>query len=156
VTPAITQTRQEQQLSQSFARELRSLITSEGRLQLSIEQVPIGAVADDEVVVRIDDVPLNPSDILNLFGSLDPGPRIIEGDLGMAWGVGGWLVMWFLSTLDATEVGSLRARVARELNTTFASHYTAEISLTDVLSPDVIRAYTRFATGEKYLVVPSV
>lgn len=89
-----------------------------------------------------------------IYGSLDPGPRIIEGDLGMAWGVGGWLVMWFLSTLDPSEVSALRARVARELNTTFASHYTAEISLADVLSPDVIRAYTRFATGEKYLVVP--
>jgi len=89
-----------------------------------------------------------------IYGALDPGPRIIEGDLGMAWGVGGWLVMWFLSKLDPSEVGALRARVARELNTTFASHYTAEISLADVLSPDVIRAYTRFATGAKYLVVP--
>jgi NADPH2:quinone reductase len=91
-----------------------------------------------------------------IYGALDPGPRIIEGDLGMAWGVGGWLVMWFLSKLDPSEVSALRARVARELNTTFASHYSAEISLADVLSPDVIRAYTRFATGAKYLVVPSI
>jgi NADPH:quinone reductase-like Zn-dependent oxidoreductase len=90
-----------------------------------------------------------------IYGGLDPGPRIIEGDLGMAWGVGGWLVMAFLSTLEPSEVGALRARVARELNTTFASHYSAEISLADVLSPDVIRAYARFATGEKYLVVPT-
>ena len=91
-----------------------------------------------------------------IYGGLDSGPRIIEGDLGMAWGVGGWLVMWFLSTLDPAEVGALRARVASELNTTFASHYTAEISLADVLSPEVIKAYTRFATGEKYLIVPLV
>jgi NADPH:quinone reductase len=90
-----------------------------------------------------------------LYGSLDPGPKVIEGDLGMAWGVGGWLVMGFLSKLDPLEVEALRARVVRELNTTFASHYTAEISLADVLSPDVIRAYTRFATGEKYLVIPA-
>jgi NADPH:quinone reductase-like Zn-dependent oxidoreductase len=90
-----------------------------------------------------------------IYGGLDPGPRIIEGDLGMAWGVGGWLVMAFLSKLEPSEVNALRARVARELNTTFASHYSAEISLADVLSPDVIRAYARFATGEKYLVVPT-
>lgn len=89
-----------------------------------------------------------------IYGGLDPGPRIIEGDLGMAWSVGGWLVMWFLSKLEASEVNALRARVVHELNTTFASHYTAEISLADVLSPEVIRAYTRLATGEKYLVVP--
>jgi hypothetical protein len=73
----------------------------------------------------------------------------------MAWGVGGWLVMWFLSKLEPPEVHALRARVVRELNTTFASRYTAEIPLADVLSPDVIRAYARFATGEKYLVVPA-
>ena len=57
---------------------------------------------------------------------LDPGPRIIEGDLGMAWGVGGWLVSYFLAKLSADEVASLRARVARELKTIFASRYTAK------------------------------
>jgi len=49
----------------------------------------------------------------------------------------------------------LRDRVAAELTTTFASHYTAEISLTEALSPDVIAAYSRLATGEKYLIVPN-
>jgi NADPH:quinone reductase-like Zn-dependent oxidoreductase len=90
-----------------------------------------------------------------IYGRLDPGPRIIEGDLGMAWGVGGWLLTFFLAKLSADEVGSLRARVAREIKTTFASRYTAEISLSQAVSPDVIRAYAKHATGEKYLVVPN-
>src|SRR5258708_6223157 len=29
-----------------------------------------------------------------IYGMLNPGPRIIEGNLGMAWGVGGWLMTW--------------------------------------------------------------
>ena len=90
-----------------------------------------------------------------IYGRLDPGPRIIEGDLGMAWGVGGWLLTYFLAKLSADEVASLRARVARELKTTFMSRYTAEISLSQAVSPDVIRAYAKHATGEKYLVVPN-
>jgi NADPH:quinone reductase len=90
-----------------------------------------------------------------IYGRLDPGPRILEGDLGMAWGVGGWLLTFFLAKLSADEVASLRARVAREIKTTFASRYTAEISLAQAVSPDVIRAYAKHATGEKYLVVPN-
>ena len=53
------------------------------------------------------------------------------------------------------DAAKLRARVAAELKTTFASHYTAEISLAEVLQPDVIAAYARKATGEKYLINPN-
>jgi hypothetical protein len=49
----------------------------------------------------------------------------------------------------------LRARVAAELKTTFASHYTATISLAEVLDPAVVAAYAKKATGEKYLIDPS-
>ena len=90
-----------------------------------------------------------------IYGRLDPGPRIIEGDLGMAWGVGGWLLTYFVAKLSPDEVASLRARVARELKTIFMSRYTAEISLSQAVSPDVIRAYAKHATGEKYLVAPN-
>jgi NADPH:quinone reductase len=53
------------------------------------------------------------------------------------------------------EAGKLRQRVADELKTTFASHYTAEISLVEALQPEVIAAYQRKTTGEKYLINPS-
>ena len=49
----------------------------------------------------------------------------------------------------------LKNRVADELKTTFASRYTAEISLSEALQPEVIAAYSRRATGEKYLINPS-
>ena len=44
--------------------------------------------------------------------------------------------------------------VAAELKTTFASHYSAEISLIEALRPDVVAAYNRRATGEKFLITP--
>jgi NADPH2:quinone reductase len=90
-----------------------------------------------------------------MYGVLDPGPRVLEGNLGTAWGVGGWLMTWFYGKIDSPTVQRLRDRVTNELTTTFASHYTAEISLADALSPEVILAYTRRATGEKFLMRPS-
>ena len=59
-----------------------------------------------------------------------------------------------------TEAGQLvadtAARVAAELKTTFASHYTRTISLSEALDPETIRAYNRKATGEKFLINPSL
>jgi hypothetical protein len=52
--------------------ELRSKITSEARLELWLEKVTVPKPAADEVVVRIDAAPLNPSDIILLLGPLEP------------------------------------------------------------------------------------
>jgi NADPH2:quinone reductase len=90
-----------------------------------------------------------------IYGALDSGPRILEGNLGTAWGVGGWLMTWFYAKLDSATVRRLRDRVTNELTTTFATHYTADISLADALSPEVIVAYSRRATGEKFLMRPN-
>jgi len=49
----------------------------------------------------------------------------------------------------------LRQRVAAELQTTFASHYTKEISLTQALQLDAIAAYGKIGTGAKYLINPN-
>jgi NADPH:quinone reductase-like Zn-dependent oxidoreductase len=91
-----------------------------------------------------------------IYGALDPGPRIIEGDLGMAWGVGGWLMTWFYERIGSADAGRLRARAASALTTIFASRYADEIGLAKALAPETIRAYARRATGEKYLITPHV
>jgi NADPH2:quinone reductase len=54
------------------------------------------------------------------------------------------------------DVNRLRQRVVAELTTTFASHYTKEISLRDVANVEVARAYNRRATGEKFLINPTL
>ena len=90
-----------------------------------------------------------------LYGSLDTGTTEFNRSFGMAWGMGGWLVFNYLQQLDAGIVESFKQRVAAELKTTFASSYTKEISLADVLSLKNIGVYGKRATGEKYLVNPA-
>jgi hypothetical protein len=90
-----------------------------------------------------------------IYGRLDLRPTELDASMGMAWGVGGWLLTTFLAKAGADVVQRLRARVLAELTTTFASHYTAMISLREALNPDTIRAYNKRATGAKFLIVPS-
>lgn len=89
-----------------------------------------------------------------IYGGLDTGPTILNRNFGMAWGIGGWLLTPFLQNAGAETIGRLRARVAAELTTTFASSYTREVSLAGMLQPDAFNAYVKRATGEKFLVTP--
>jgi NADPH2:quinone reductase len=89
-----------------------------------------------------------------LYGRLDRSETILGAELGMAWGIGGWLLPPFLGKIGMEDTGRLRQRVADEIKTTFASHYTAEISLAEALDPKILNAYGRQATGEKYLINP--
>ncbi|MBP2450523.1 zinc-binding dehydrogenase [Mycolicibacterium lutetiense] len=89
-----------------------------------------------------------------IYGSLDTGPTVLTRNFGMAWGVGGWLLTPFLAGAGAETIGRLRARVAAELTTTFASNYTQEVSLAGLLKPEAFNSYLKKATGEKYLVTP--
>src|SRR5882762_10201667 len=52
--------------------ELRSKITSDGLLELFLEDTPVPEPAADEIVIRIEAAPLNPSDIILLLGPADP------------------------------------------------------------------------------------
>ncbi|WP_025587724.1 zinc-binding dehydrogenase [Sphingomonas sp. UNC305MFCol5.2] len=90
-----------------------------------------------------------------IYGALDLGPTELDRGYGFAWSVSGFLLTPFLMKLGMEGTMRLRARVAAELKTTFASHYTATISLTEALDPAVVAAYAKKATGEKYLIDPS-
>lgn len=90
-----------------------------------------------------------------IYGGLDTRPTEFNRGFGMAWGIGGWLLTPFLIKIGPAEGQKLRQRVASELKTTFASHYTREISLAEALNLDVIAAYNKRATGEKYLINPN-
>jgi NADPH:quinone reductase-like Zn-dependent oxidoreductase len=90
-----------------------------------------------------------------IYGGLDTGPTELVRNYGMAWSLGGWLLPPFLAKIGPEAAQKLRERVAAELKTTFASHYTAEIGLAEALKPEVIAAYYRKSTGEKYLINPN-
>jgi NADPH:quinone reductase len=89
-----------------------------------------------------------------IYGALDTSPTVLNRNFGMAWGIGGWLLTPFLQGAGAETIGRLRARVADELTTTFASSYTREVSLPGMLQPDAFNEYVRRATGQKFLVTP--
>jgi NADPH2:quinone reductase len=91
-----------------------------------------------------------------VYGALDTGPTQLNRGFGFAWGVGGFLLTPFLVKAGAERVAQLKARVAAELTTTFASHYTRTLSLAETLDPKNISAYARRATGEKVLIDPSL
>jgi NADPH:quinone reductase-like Zn-dependent oxidoreductase len=90
-----------------------------------------------------------------VYGSLDPGPTELTRSFGLTWSLGGWLLTPFLQKVGPARVQAMKERVARELRTTFASHYAREISLLELLQPEVVAASARRATGEKFLVNPS-
>ena len=90
-----------------------------------------------------------------IYGGLDRGPTEVVRNFGMAWSIGGWLLTPFLQKLGVPGMLRLRERVVAELTTTFASHYTDEVSLAGALSLDAIHTYARQATGQKFLICPS-
>jgi NADPH:quinone reductase-like Zn-dependent oxidoreductase len=90
-----------------------------------------------------------------IYGGLDPRPIELNRAFGMAWGVGGWLLFPFLQKIGAADGERLRQRVAAELKTTFASHYTKVVSLQEALQLSNIATYAKRATGEKYLINPN-
>lgn len=93
---------------------------------------------------------------LYIYGALDLGPTIVNRlGLGYLWNISGWLLTPFLQKAGPEGADRLRKRVASELTTTFASNYTRVIGLAEALQPDVLRAYERKATGEKFLIDPT-
>ena len=91
-----------------------------------------------------------------LYGGLDVSATVLTRGYGMAWGVGGWLLPNFLAKAGMDVAMRLRTRVAQELKTTFASHYTDELSLSEALQADTVRRYNAKTTGQKFLINPQL
>jgi NADPH:quinone reductase-like Zn-dependent oxidoreductase len=89
-----------------------------------------------------------------VYGSLQDGPTLLHRTYGMSWGVGGWLLTNFLRHISPETTDRLKHRVATEIKTTFASHYTKVVSLAGALEPVEIAQYSTRATGQKYLIDP--
>jgi NADPH:quinone reductase-like Zn-dependent oxidoreductase len=90
-----------------------------------------------------------------IYGGLNTGPIELTRNYGQAWGVGGWLLTPFLQKIGREGQTPLRQRVVSELKTTFASHYTRTISLSEALDLKNIAVYNKRATGEKFLINPN-
>ena len=64
---------------QRSALQLRSLVTASGELELSLVDTPLPAPGPNEVVLRIEAAPINPSDIGLLFGAADMTTATVSG-----------------------------------------------------------------------------
>ena len=89
-----------------------------------------------------------------IYGGLDQSPSILKRSYGMSWGLGGWLLTPMLGKIGMDKFQIMRKRIAKELKTTFASTYIQEISLEEMLRPEIINSYAKHKTGNKYLVNP--
>jgi NADPH:quinone reductase-like Zn-dependent oxidoreductase len=59
--------------------ELRSLVKKDGTLEISLAKVKVPEPTDDQVVVRVEATPLNPSDLGLLFGPADMSKAKVSG-----------------------------------------------------------------------------
>ena len=90
-----------------------------------------------------------------IYGALDLSPTVFAARAaGLSWSLSGFLLTPFMAKAGAETVGRMRRRVVDELTTTFKSHYSHEISLTEALDLDTAHAYNAKRTGEKYLIRP--
>src|ERR1041384_6619464 len=61
-------------------RSVRSTITSDGRVRLSLEERPLPELGDGQVVVAVEASPINPSDLGVLLGPVRPDGLTRDGD----------------------------------------------------------------------------
>jgi len=151
--------------SDSYRKDLYKAIQATGAT-LAFDATGGGALADDilmamEAVLTKDSTGLNTYGApqhkqVYLYGGLDPSPTTLNRAYGMSWGIGGWLLMRTLSTLEPSRVMELNVRVATEINSTFASPYAAELSFEQAMTPETILKYNAKKTGEKYFLNPSL
>jgi NADPH2:quinone reductase len=136
----------------------------ETRATLAFDAVGGGRLASQilnamEAAIVPPDAPYNRygSDVhkqVYVYGALDPRPIELHRRFGFAWGIGGWLLTPFLARTSGEDLARLRQRVADELTTTFASPYTDQVSMREVLAVETLQRCARHATGEKFLLRP--
>src|SRR5579863_1212717 len=61
------------------ALQLRSLVRADQTLELFLDPVPVSEPGPDEVLIRVEAAPLNPSDMGLLFGGADMSAAVASG-----------------------------------------------------------------------------
>jgi NADPH:quinone reductase-like Zn-dependent oxidoreductase len=92
-----------------------------------------------------------------VYGHLDPAPTVLHAErYGMFWNLRHWALPQTMGRVGPERIAEMQNRVLAGLTTTFASHYAREISLAEALDRDTMLAYARMATGEKFLIDPTL
>ncbi len=85
--------------SPTTGRSLRSLVTSDGELRLSLSERPLPKLGDGQVVVAVEASPINPSDLGVLLGPTDPAELVEDGG-DLVGRVGSGLLSAYRDRLD--------------------------------------------------------
>lgn len=88
-----------------------------------------------------------------IYGSLDLTQTGLDRNYGYAWSVGSFLITHFLKRAGEDVRTRLLSRISREYDSTFATHFSRQIHLTDLLDPVVLEGLMQKKTGDKYLVL---
>jgi NADPH:quinone reductase-like Zn-dependent oxidoreductase len=66
----------------THALQLRTIVTESGAVELSIDEVEVPAPGPNQLLIRVEAAPINPSDMGLLFAGADPGEftRVTSGD----------------------------------------------------------------------------
>ena len=88
------------------------------------------------------------------YGGLDTRPSELDRSYGMSWSVGGWLIFDELERMKVERLVALRSRISAEMQSTFACEFAGELSMTELLDPDILGVIAQRSTGAKYLVNP--
>jgi NADPH2:quinone reductase len=62
-------------------KELRSAVKSDGTLELSLRELPLRATKPNEVLIRVEATPINPSDLGLLLAGADASTATVSGDV---------------------------------------------------------------------------
>jgi NADPH:quinone reductase len=87
-------------------RQLRSLITASGTLELSLVDADLPELADDDVLVRVEAAPINPSDLATLVGYADLDAAVASGTPDAPW---------VTAPVPTSHLRAVAARVDRSL-----------------------------------------
>ena len=90
-----------------------------------------------------------------IYGGLDRSPTELTRSYGMAWGIGGWLLIPFMQKIGPEGMDRIRRRVAGRAQDHVCQQLHHEVSLVGALQLDAIADYGRAATGAKYLINPN-
>jgi NADPH:quinone reductase-like Zn-dependent oxidoreductase len=92
-----------------------------------------------------------------VYGHLDTSPTVLHNSrYGMLWDLRHWALPQTIAKVGPARAGEMQARVLANIKTTFASHFTREISLAQALTRETMTAYARMATGAKFLINPAL
>ena len=121
--------------------QLFSTVTADGRLELSLQEVAVPTPADDEVIIRVEASPINPSDLGLLLGVADTSqlsvasycdPRVLDLErrhlLSQGPGYVGHALM-------APEPGDYHALAARDNAQALVPGHNGGELLTDTCRP---------------------